>query len=96
MIARSAFRERIIVFMKRSSIMDARAARPMTLATSYVKRASIAGSTVIVGGTKTVTGGVPSAIGMTTIMIAIVTAIARRGNHRYPFPIVNVSGRSSF
>lgn len=75
--------------------MDARAARPMTLATSYVKRASIAGSTIIVGGTKMVTGGVPNAIGMTTITIGIVTAIARRGNHRYPSPIVSVSGRST-
>ena len=95
MIVRSAFRERIIAFMKLSSIMDARAARPMTPGTSYVKRASIAGSTVIVGGTKTVTGGVPIAIGMTMTTIEIVTATARRGNHRYPSPIVSVSGRSS-
>lgn len=63
--------------------MDARAARPMTLATSYVKRASIAGSTVIVGGTKMAAGGVPIAIGMTMTTTEIVTAIAtaRHGNH---------------
>jgi len=61
----------------------------MKLATSYVKRASIAGSTVIVGGTKMVIGGVPSGIGMTTITIE--TAIARRVNRGYPSPI-SVSG----
>ena len=75
--------------MKLSSIMDARAARPMSLVTSYVKRARIAGSTVIVGGTKTVTGGVPIAIGMIMTMIEIVTATAPHGNHGHPLPIVS-------
>ena len=75
--------------MKRSNIMDARAARPTTRGTSYGKRANIAGSTVIVGGTKTVAGGVPIAIGMTMTTIEIVTAIARPGNHGHPSPIVS-------
>jgi len=72
--------------------MDERAAKPMTLATIYVKRASTAGSTVIVGGTKMAVGGALTAIGMTTITIAIVTAIARHVNRGYPSPIVSASG----
>ena len=76
-IVSAAFRERIIVFMKPLSIMDARAARPITLATNYVRPASIATTGIIVGGMKTAIAGAPSTIGMTTIMIitAIVTAI---------------------
>ena len=74
-IAKSEFRKRIIVFMKPSSTMVARAAKPIALAASYVMRANIAGATVIVGGTKTAIGGAPSAIGMTTIMIATIATI---------------------
>jgi hypothetical protein len=77
MIASGAFRKRITVFMKPSSIMDARVSKPTTRAPNCAKRARIAGSTVIVGGTKTATAGAPSATGMTMITIEIVTAIAR-------------------
>jgi hypothetical protein len=57
--------------------MDARVGKPTTLAPNCAKRVRIAGSTVIVGGTKTGIAGAPSATGMTMITIEIVTAIAR-------------------
>jgi hypothetical protein len=77
--------------------MDARAAKPIALATNYVRPASIAGATVIVGGTKTAVAGAPSATGMTTTMIAtieIVTAIARHVKPQHPLFVIPSRRRS--
>jgi hypothetical protein len=71
--------------------MDARAGKPTTREWNCAKRASIAGSTVIVGGMKTAIGGAPIATGMTTTTIttvigtAIATVIARHGNLKHSF-----------
>src|SRR5207302_10023061 len=62
---------------KPSSIMAGTAGKPVTLVTNCMKRASAAGTSIIVGGRKTPTAGTPIATGTTTI-----TTVTNRG----PFP----------
>jgi len=47
------------------------AAKQIMLATNYVKRGNAAGGSDIAGGTKTAAGGIPTAIGMTAIIIVL-------------------------
>lgn len=81
MIVRSAFPGPIIVFMKLLNIMDAKAARPITLAINFTKPARIAIRAITAGGMKTVTVGAPTATGMITTTIDTIANILPNNSH---------------
>jgi hypothetical protein len=81
MIVRSAFPGPIIVFMKLLNIMDAKAARLITLAINFTKPVRTAIRAITAGGMKTVTVGALTAIGMITTMIDMIANIRPNNSH---------------